>query len=64
MCSPSGESSAFLCPNGTIFNQQYFVCDWWYNIDCDQQPQFYSLNNLLNQEQTKPNCQTLFCKDD
>merc|ERR1739844_529068 len=48
----------------TIFNQQYFVCDWWYNIDCDQQPSFYNLNELLNQEQEKPNCQTLFCKDD
>ena len=35
-----------------------------YNIDCDQQPQFYSLNSLLSQEQEKPNCQTLFCKDD
>ena len=21
MCSPSGDSNAFLCPNGTIFNQ-------------------------------------------
>ena len=19
----------FLCPNGTIFNQEIFVCDWW-----------------------------------
>merc|ERR1712141_649582 len=64
MCTPAGESASFLCPNGTIFNQQYFVCDWWYNIDCDQQPSFYSLNELLNQEQEKPNCQTLFCKDD
>ena len=64
MCSPGGEANAFLCPNGTIFNQQYFVCDWWYNIDCAQQPQFYSLNSLLSQEQEKPNCQTLFCKDD
>ena len=24
----------FLCPNGTIFNQQYFICDWWFNVDC------------------------------
>jgi len=64
MCTPAGESASFLCPNGTIFNQQYFVCDWWYNIDCDLQPSFYSLNELLNQEQDKPNCQTLFCKDD
>ena len=20
---------SFLCPNGTVFNQQVFVCDWW-----------------------------------
>ena len=25
---------SFLCPNGTIFQQQYFVCDWWFNVDC------------------------------
>ena len=24
----------FLCPNGTIFNQAYFICDWWFNVDC------------------------------
>lgn len=25
---------SFLCPNGTIFNQAYFICDWWFNVDC------------------------------
>ena len=20
---------SFLCPNGTIFNQEIFICDWW-----------------------------------
>ena len=25
---------SFLCPNGTLFNQQYFICDWWFNVDC------------------------------
>ena len=20
---------SFLCPNGTVFNQEIFVCDWW-----------------------------------
>ena len=20
---------SFLCPNGTVFNQDIFVCDWW-----------------------------------
>ena len=19
---------SFLCPNGTLFNQNYFICDW------------------------------------
>jgi hypothetical protein len=27
---------SFLCPNGTLFNQQYFICDWWFNVDCSQ----------------------------
>lgn len=39
---------SFLCPNGTIFNQQYFVCDWWFNVDCDKTEQFYSLNEELD----------------
>jgi len=25
---------SFLCPNGTVFNQNYFICDWWFNVDC------------------------------
>ena len=35
---------SLLCPNGTLFNQQYFICDWWFNVDCSQAPTFYSLN--------------------
>merc|ERR1712106_527595 len=35
---------SFLCPNGTLFNQQYFICDWWFNVDCSQAEEFYSLN--------------------
>jgi hypothetical protein len=27
---------SFLCPNGTLFNQVYFICDWWFNVDCSQ----------------------------
>ena len=34
---------SFLCPNGTIFNQQYLICDWWFNVDCSQVP------NILTQ---------------
>merc|ERR1711892_572324 len=34
----------FLCPNGTIFNQEEFVCDWWFNVDCSNADAFYELN--------------------
>ena len=36
---------SFLCPNGTLFNQQYFVCDWWFNVDCSLAEDLYSLND-------------------
>jgi len=65
MCQPNGESTAFLCPNGTMFNQQYFVCDWWYNLDCAAQPDFFNLNQIVYgpQEEGKK-CTSLFCQDD
>ena len=33
-----------LITAGTIFNQEYFICDWWFNVDCSQAEDFYSLN--------------------
>ena len=27
---------SFLCPNGSLFYQQYFICDYWFNVDCSQ----------------------------
>ena len=49
ICAPDGSSSllkySFLCPNGTLFNQQYFICDWWFNVDCSQVPVLSSLND-------------------
>ncbi|XP_068249365.1 adhesive plaque matrix protein-like [Palaemon carinicauda] len=35
----------FLCTNGTIFNQQTFSCDWWYNVDCSKATEYYALNS-------------------
>ena len=31
LADPSGRlyTYSFLCPNGTVFNQRYFICDWW-----------------------------------
>ncbi|XP_071525134.1 uncharacterized protein [Panulirus ornatus] len=43
----SRQQDSFLCPNGTIFNQQYLVCDWWFNVDCSQAESFYSVNELI-----------------
>jgi len=51
MCQPNGNYDSFLCPNGTIFNQQYFICDWWYNVDCAASPNFYALNEFIYQDQ-------------
>ncbi|KAG7162967.1 pro-resilin-like [Homarus americanus] len=41
------QQDSFLCPNGTIFNQQYLVCDWWFNVDCAEAENFYSVNELI-----------------
>ena len=41
---------SFLCPNGTLFNQQYFVCDWWFNVDCSLAEDLYSLNDEIAAE--------------
>ena len=38
ICTADGQGGlakySFLCPNGTVFNQNYFICDWWFNVDC------------------------------
>ncbi|XP_037784181.1 mucin-12-like [Penaeus monodon] len=36
--------ASFLCPIGTIFNQQVLVCDWWYNVDCAATPEHEGVN--------------------
>merc|ERR1711923_548489 len=38
---------SFLCPNGTLFNQNYFICDWWFNFDCATAEELYSLNDEI-----------------
>merc|ERR1719187_1781707 len=40
----------FLCPNGTLFQQQYFVCDWWFNVDCSTAQNIWSLNEEVAAE--------------
>ncbi|XP_068233846.1 sperm acrosomal protein FSA-ACR.1-like [Palaemon carinicauda] len=44
ICLNGQNMGSFLCPNGTLFHQQYFVCDWWFNVDCGASEQSYGLN--------------------
>ncbi|XP_054281429.1 U-scoloptoxin(01)-Er1a-like [Macrosteles quadrilineatus] len=46
-CLPSGQQFSFLCPNGTVFNQLYRVCDWYFNVDCPASQNFYNVNDDL-----------------
>ena len=49
ICANDGEGGlrtySVLCPNGTIFNQGVFVCDWWFNFDCAEAEGLYGLND-------------------
>ena len=51
ICTSDGKGGlgkySFLCPNGTIFNQNYFICDWWFNFDCSEAETLYSLNDEI-----------------
>ncbi|XP_055599112.1 spidroin-2 [Uranotaenia lowii] len=43
----------FLCPNGTIFSQEHFVCVWWNQFDCASAPSLYGKNaDLYDNSQT------------
>ena len=44
VCESGKRQSSFLCPRGTIFNQKHRVCDWWYNVKCEDSTEFYDLN--------------------
>ncbi|RWS31763.1 mediator of RNA polymerase II transcription subunit 15-like protein [Leptotrombidium deliense] len=47
ICRSGGLQDSFLCPNGTIFNQEKFACAWWYEANCGTAASFYSLNDNL-----------------
>ena len=50
VCGRSGEKYSFLCPNGTLFKQNYLTCDFWYNSDCSEAESFYSVNERIKTE--------------
>lgn len=46
VCTAQGVpvKNSFMCNNGSIFNQERFVCDWWPNVDCPNSESSYDLN--------------------
>jgi len=54
ICTADGQGGlakySFLCPNGTVFNQNYFICDWWFNFDCAEAEGLYSINEDIAAE--------------
>ena len=53
VCEEGKRQSSFLCPRGTIFNQEHRVCDWWYNVKCEDSSEYFDLNLdiMLDQDQ-------------
>ena len=49
------EKVSFLCPNGSLFDQQYFICDFWFNVDCSLANSLYYLNDLIAEERESNN---------
>ena len=70
ICTADGQGGlakySFLCPNGTIFNQNYFICDWWFNFDCAEAEGLYSLNDELaaEREAASSNAQASYASPD
>lgn len=46
VCS-NGIKWSFLCPNQTVFNQNFLVCDYPGSVDCSQSEQLYSVNDYF-----------------
>jgi len=51
-CQDGGRMDSFFCPNLTLFNQRFFVCDWSYNVDCNSAHLHFSLNDRLYESQS------------
>ncbi|CAG9769391.1 unnamed protein product [Ceutorhynchus assimilis] len=47
ICETQYSKLSFLCPIGSVFNQRHLVCDWWYNVECQNSVGLYPENNNL-----------------
>ncbi|KAF2356046.1 Chitin binding domain [Trinorchestia longiramus] len=46
-CKTDGIKESFLCPNGTIYNQVNRVCEWWFNVLCENTKAAFRVNEDL-----------------
>lgn len=44
MCDTLGKQYSYLCPNMTVFNQRFMVCDHWHHVNCTNSGHYYDLN--------------------
>ncbi|KAA0202360.1 hypothetical protein HAZT_HAZT003841 [Hyalella azteca] len=44
MCDTLGKQYSYLCPNMTVFNQRFMVCDHWHYVNCSNSNAYYNLN--------------------
>ncbi|XP_076368624.1 uncharacterized protein LOC143255992 isoform X2 [Tachypleus tridentatus] len=44
VCYSENRVANFLCASGTVFNQKILTCDYWYNVECEESPNYYYLN--------------------
>ncbi|XP_068241670.1 uncharacterized protein DKFZp434B061-like [Palaemon carinicauda] len=49
MCDTLEKQYSYLCPNYTLFNQKFMVCDHWYMVNCSSAADFYSLNDHIGE---------------
>ena len=38
----------FICPNGTLFSQETQNCDYWFNVNCNENIEQYGTVTELN----------------
>jgi hypothetical protein len=50
MCTARGGGQAFLCPEGTRFNQRTLVCDHKFRVTCSDSSNFFHRNLIMHEE--------------
>lgn len=47
-CDKDDLRLSYQCGSGTAFNQQYRMCDWIQNFDCNEAEKWYYLNDVVD----------------